>query len=227
MKTIADVLRFYREEVSLAVATAQTLENAFPREILNEIRSTFTHIARSDDPELSLDDQNKELVRAQAHLERVCLDCHKVSILNRAEAADLYVGTIEEDGAALPADIYRGLSDLRKRREMCGVKEGRQPPNGTVEELRILLDDYDRFVLRLQVEFGGELAERRRAIKLQKEDRDRRERRKENWRNIMIGAAIGFVFGVAASLLATFLWERYVRDVAIPPVGTNPPAASK
>lgn len=158
MLTTDQILCYYRDEVVNAVTIAQTLEGNFPREVLNEIRSAFTHLARSSNPGLSKEEKIEERQSSLNHLKRVCLDCYKISILNRAEELERLAIAIVDDNTVLPNHVYSQRDELRKRRLSCGIKEGQDPPNGTVGELKTLLNDFDSFVLKVETDFGGKAA---------------------------------------------------------------------
>jgi hypothetical protein len=188
---VNDALAYYREEVVPAITYIQTVEGGFPLPLANELRSAFTHLARAGAaPDLSGEDRVREVILAFGHLKRICLDCHKISILNRAEEIDRLTRDIANDDVALPGSLFKDIRGLRDRRMASGVQEGQSQPNGTVEELKALLKDYDDLVLKLEKDYGGDFA---------------RARKGRFWRKALTGTGFGLFLGVMASWLASGL----------------------
>ncbi len=195
--TIDDAFAFYRDEVVPALAIAQKLAHGYPDAVANEVRSALTHLARAsegakhaDGSALAPAERAEEVRLACGHLKRICLDSYKISVLNRAEAIDELVKGVEADNMALPAPVYAEIRALRERRLSSGIDEGKSPPNGTVGDLKSLLNDYDALVTKLREDHGGELAGARKRIA------------RNRW---IKGNSIGFILGVLASWVATAL----------------------
>jgi hypothetical protein len=187
------ILQYYSDEVVPALAVALTLDDKFPEEVLNEIRSSFTHIARAHSIDVTDPDHLKELESASRHLKRVCLDCLKVSILALAQRCDTAITALTEE-VQLPEDVYRFVSELQRDRARITCHEGQKPTHAAVEELKDLLVRYEHFYQNLDDQFAGQTADMRRAA-----------RRRGRWKSI----AIGFVLGVVGSLVATAISNFY------------------
>lgn len=66
----------YLNVISPFVVQLEVLDDEFPVEILNEIRSIFTHLARSaitDKPKV----YSENIIKAERHVKRAVLDCFK------------------------------------------------------------------------------------------------------------------------------------------------------
>jgi len=191
-KNIGDVLTYYSEEVVPALATALTIDDEFPEEVLNEVRSSFTHLSRANSIDPSLPDHIRELEASSRHLKRVCLDCLKVSILALAQRCEVAIEALTEE-ISLPSDVYTFMTELRKKRKRVAAHEGQRPTHEAIEELKDLFIDYENFYQNLDSAFAGQTAEmRRNAIK-------RKSRR---------SGIVGFGFGILGSLIASAIWDQ-------------------
>ena len=54
----------------------------FPIEILNEVRSIFSHFSRVYDDSVTDDEIDCELSKAESHLKRAILDCYKYNCIS-------------------------------------------------------------------------------------------------------------------------------------------------
>lgn len=73
---ISNIYAAYLNVISPLVIQLENLDGEFPVEILNEVRSIFTHLARCD---ASKDDLyiKENLTKAERHVKRAVLDCFK------------------------------------------------------------------------------------------------------------------------------------------------------
>lgn len=62
----------------------------FPVEILNEIRSIFTHFARVYDDASDIANVSSELSKAEDHLRRAILDCYKYGCLSLSDFYNMF-----------------------------------------------------------------------------------------------------------------------------------------
>lgn len=75
-KRIVEIYETYVKIISPFIIQLETLDGEFPVEILNEIRSIFTHISRcclDGTPEVYEDN----ITKAERHVKRAILDCYK------------------------------------------------------------------------------------------------------------------------------------------------------
>ena len=79
---IANIYNQYREVVFPLVAFIETIDCEFPIEIVNEIRSIFSHFSRTYDDSLEENEIATELSKAEGHLKRAILDCYKYACLS-------------------------------------------------------------------------------------------------------------------------------------------------
>ena len=73
---ITELYATYLNVIQPLMLELEILDNAFPVEILNEIRATFSHLAKfslSDNENI----QSKNLTKAEGHIKRAILDCYK------------------------------------------------------------------------------------------------------------------------------------------------------
>lgn len=112
---VVDIYGTYYETIAPAIFSLETLDGAFPVEILNEVRSIFTHISRcciTDDIHVYEDNINK----AQRHTKRAVLDCYKYLCVSYDEHfkrfEELYANvdlSVIDNGSFLP--------ELKKKRK--------------------------------------------------------------------------------------------------------------
>ncbi len=203
-QNVGDVLLYYSEEVVPALSVALTIDDQFPEEVLNEVRSSFTHLSRANLITPTDSDHLKELDAAARHLKRVCLDCLKVSILALAQRCEVVIEALTEE-INLPNDVYHFMTELRSKRAKVAAHEGQRPTHEAVEELKGLLVQYDNFYQNLDNQFAGQTAEMR-----------RKARKK---RSVKSGI-LGFALGILASIIASAFWDHYSSAESV--VGTPP-----
>lgn len=188
---VSSVLSYYSDEVVVALAAALTIDDKFPEEVLNEIRNSFTHLARANAIGSEHDDYRKELESANRHLKRVCLDCLKICILVTSQRCESAIEALTED-VHLPNDVYNHMSVLRRRRSEIAAHEGQNPTHEVIEKLKSIFADYDEFYIGLDYQFAGSTAEMRKSARSRKSFRS---------------GVIGFFLGVIGSLFASFIWS--------------------
>ena len=195
-KTIAGVLEYYSEEVTKALAYSMLLDDKFPVAILNEIRSSYTHIGRANRLAPGSEPFESEIDAAFGHLKRTYLDCVKLSILNLRNHSDKKIKYLSRQ-YLLPNRIYSRSSDLRRLRVELSTDEGKNPlGNKTLNGYRNLVDEYDKFYNNtLGKDFDGDLADEHHRLHF------RRRRIVQ-----LIGLLMAFVIGFISSSLATMLF---------------------
>lgn len=190
---IPEVLGYYRSEVVPLLAAALTIDDKFPLEVLNEIRASYTHLARAEALGADHSDFPSEIHAAWRHLRRSCLDCLKVCISVTAIRSEGSVAALA-DTLQLPDDVYKVMSSLRKRRLAIAAHEGQEPPHEVIEDLKELFNQYDEFYESLDDQYAGATAEERRiSVKSR--------RAKRAWCN----RGEGLVIGIAASAIVTWV----------------------
>ena len=192
VNTVGDVLAYFHSEVVRAVAISYAVANAFPEQILNEIRASMTHLAKANDLGEGHKDYQTELKASWRHLKRTCLDCFKLSIFSIAKRADDQITQLLEIHA-LPNTLIRQTSELKVRRIALMTNEAQTPTHVAVEEYKKLFQDYDEFWTVLSSEYGGESAEL-----------VARGQTKKAWKD----RGFGFILGILTSAIvsATFAW---------------------
>lgn len=151
--TIEEILGFYRENIPGALALGYSVTEMLPLEILNEVRSAFSHIARVPLVGESSEGGQKELSRALAHLERALLDCGKLCVLFEIEG-------LNEDMDALvhstqcPRSILDEAETLRNRRKELGGQEADILNDDVTQGYFELFSDLGRFRRKLRDEYG-------------------------------------------------------------------------
>lgn len=206
--TVGDVLEYYHQHVVPSVSAALIFFGKFPKEILNEIRNAFTHIARANAMmgQGTVPEAEKELEAAIRHLRRVCLDCLKIAILTVAKQTERAIRSLSGE-MHLPNDVYSVSSNLRRQRHALSTHEGQEPPQQVIEELTGLLDDYDKFYASLDKHYAGGHATVRRWAR--------------RWR-AFIGLVVGFILGIVSSIVADNIkWP----SASSGPAASNPAVA--
>ena len=203
--TIEAVLDYYSEEVVDTLAFAVVTTDKFPEEALNELRASYTHLARAhkhaDDPDLV----QEELNSAKRHLKRVCVDSLKLSAMAVAQRVDSAVEALTEDHQ-LPNNVYQQVSALQQRRKAISVHESRETTLGVIEEMKELVNDYDAFWQSLDNEFAGASAT----------TRAKARRRKE-----LKSGVIGFGLGIVASLISAGIYDAATSQSDTAPLSTD------
>lgn len=72
----------YKTTIFPLVAFLEANDAEFPIEILNEIRSIFSHFSRIYDESLGDEEISSELTKAESHLKRAVLDCYKYNCVS-------------------------------------------------------------------------------------------------------------------------------------------------
>jgi hypothetical protein len=193
--TVHDVLEYYTSEVVPALASALTVDDSFPQEVLNEIRNSYTHLARANKLGEGHADYAKEVDGAYRHLKRTCLDCMKVCVFVLAKRADNTVAILEEE-LQLPNDVHTQMSDLRRDRQKLSAQEGEHPTHEAVNEYKKLFNEFDKFYRSLDAQFSAGTAEDRQKARRSRE-------RKSGYRNMFSG----FVLGLVASAIVTLTFN--------------------
>lgn len=188
--TIEGILTYFNAEVVPALAAAYVIDDQFPEEALNEIRASYTHMARANSVGVGHQDYEKELDAAFRHLKRTCLDSLKVCIYVTAQRCEDAVDALTEE-QQLPNNVYQNIANLRDQRKALSAHEGQNPTHTVIEQLKKLLDQYDEFYRGLDTEFAGKTASERRLVR----------KRRERW-----NVAKGFVLGVVGSIIASYIF---------------------
>jgi hypothetical protein len=165
-ETVNALLDYYHKEVVPALATAVTIDHAFPQEVLNELRNALTHMARANalDPKTEAPAIQKELHSARRHFLRCTLDSLKVVLLAIAKRCESTMKALNDE-LLLPTSVHSEARELRNRRIEISKHEGQNPIDEVVEKLKVLCDDYDKFSQKLDTEFSGDsISQRRNAV---------------------------------------------------------------
>lgn len=79
---IKNIYDEYKNTVFPLVAFLEANDAEFPIEILNEVRSIFSHFSRVYDDSVTDDEIDCELSKAESHLKRAILDCYKYNCIS-------------------------------------------------------------------------------------------------------------------------------------------------
>jgi hypothetical protein len=185
-----NVLHFYHSKVVQYIALATIMAgDRFPQEIMNEVRASYTHLAKSTKFKPHDEDYRKEVENAERHLKRVCFDCLKISIMTVAEQIDYTIDSIERLNV-LPAAIYDRVEDLRKRRLAFMTNEAQSPSDARIDAYHELFRDYHQLGAELKKDYAGATFE---ALN--------RNQRKYLWKNRIISLLIGVAGSALAGLI--------------------------
>lgn len=80
----------YKSTVFPLVAFLEANDAEFPIEILNEVRSIFSHFSRIYDESAGDDEISCELAKAESHLKRAVLDCYKYNCISLYDFYDRF-----------------------------------------------------------------------------------------------------------------------------------------
>ena len=92
---IEEVFEFYRTEFVPAYSDLVGYIGNKPQQLVIELENTFTHTSQYFNPELDIQDRDKNLAKAYDHLVRATLDCYKLLWVTMHEQ----LKAIEEDKA--------------------------------------------------------------------------------------------------------------------------------
>ncbi len=189
--TIESLLRYYHDEVVPALAVAINYNDRFPEEVLNEIRSALTHMSRAHVlSQTRVKESQDELEAAARHLKRVYLDCLKDALMSVSLKCDEAIQMLTDD-IQLPENVYKRVSGLRNRRTELSIRESQEMPFSIINDLKKLLDDYDKFYAELDDQFAGQTAGVRKAARKKAE---RNKQFKALAAGLIIGLAANFIF---------------------------------
>ncbi len=90
---VEEVFEFYRTEFVPAYSDLVGYIGDKPCQMVIELENTFAHISQYFNPELDIQDKDKNLAKAYDHLVRVTLDCYKLLWVNIHEELEV----IEKD----------------------------------------------------------------------------------------------------------------------------------
>ncbi len=204
--SVEKILEEYRVEVTEALALAYSVADFFPIEILNEVRSAFTHLARASEMGADTDEGKTELDSSKRHLLRCRLDCAKLCLLTEAEKLD---GDMEAlvHATACPKSILETAEQLKKNRKDLAAKEANSPPGKKlVVSYFGLFELYQDFRKNLRIEYGEILVcsfEKQFQDRIDKAESEgfRKGRRQTMWAALAIG--------LVASVLGTLLLKAF------------------
>ena len=182
------VLEYYLRELVPALAASVAVDDHFPDAILNELRNTLTHLARSVEKETA-QASLEELEKAKSHLKRATLDLYKDVIakvlLTLNEEAELMASE-----GMLPSDLQQRLSEIRDHRIDLSVREAENPSPEVQEQYEQLFIKVREVWLNYKKQYGEDSFIVRHKI-----------RQKKLWRE----RAVTFFVGIAATLFGAYL----------------------
>lgn len=120
---IEEVLENYSSNVIPALEAVITIDDAFPKEVLNELRNSYTHLARSVRYDPGTSDHQREIKAAQTHLDRTAVDCLKVAVFSLAQRTERRLETYDPKADFLPETVCSEISDIRQARRKLQVEE--------------------------------------------------------------------------------------------------------
>lgn len=188
---IEDILEQYNSHVVYFVSLAHVHAKKFPAEVLNELRSSYTHLAKAAAlPDDAIEKQN-ELRKSRDHLRRASLDCLKIAILFTVEKTDRIIAALTSEGR-LPESVGREAASLQRKRIGIFTNEAMHPSQNSTGELADLYKELDAFCRRIEEDYGGYYNQRI------------RNSRRLKWIRDLV---IAFVLGIAASYAASEIYE--------------------
>lgn len=192
-KSLCKLSKFYRDNFIPAYADVIVVTNFKPEEILLEIENILSHFIQILNPEIDSGQKSENINRARGHIERATLDCLKIvwteqsknlSQINSDDLARRYCINMPEHEFVRDYEEYNGLLARARLIEMNSI--------GTSHTETIVAY--------------------RRAIELAKIMSEHIDYNKLNsfkaFRKIFSAKTnlVSFLLGVAASLVATYLW---------------------
>jgi hypothetical protein len=112
-----EVFEFYRTEFVPAYSDLVGYIGDKPRQMMIELENTFAHISQYFNPELNIQDKNKNLAKAYDHLIRATLDCYKLLWVTMHEQLE----DIEKDESKRKLGL--NISETEFRTKFQGIKK--------------------------------------------------------------------------------------------------------
>lgn len=192
-KSLCKLSKFYRDNFIPAYADVIVVKNFKPEEILLEIENILSHFVQILNPGIDSDQKKENINRARGHIERATLDCLKIvwteqsknlSKINGDDLARRYCINMPEHEFVRNYEEYNGLLASARLIEMNSV--------GTSHAETIV-------AYRRAIELAKILSEHIDYSKLNSFNA---------FRKIFSAKTnlVSFFLGVAASLVATYLW---------------------
>jgi len=142
---VEDVFEFYRIEFVPAYSDLVGYIGDKPRQMVIELENTFAHISQYFNPELDIQDKDKNLVKAYDHLVRATLDCYKLLWVTIHEKLEV----IEKDGSTrklgLNISETEFLTKFQKLRKLAQEARGMEMASVGLEPIKSL-DKYKEVV---------------------------------------------------------------------------------
>lgn len=120
-KRIKNIYDEYKNTVFPLVAFLEANDAEFPVEILNEVRSIFSHFSRVYDESVTDEEIDCELSKAESHLKRAILDCYKYNCIslydfyNRFRTEYKFADLALIDNGDFLAQITQNFAEGKKR----------------------------------------------------------------------------------------------------------------
>ncbi len=186
----------YINVIAPFVIQLETLDGEFPVEILNEIRSIFTHFARCH---TSSEEKEKEdnVTKAERHTKRAVLDCFKYLCVSYDEHYKAFLDMYKNVDLS---DVNDGefIIELSKKRT-CAVNDIQQARKEELNglDIEVLFPEFEKAYNSYAAVYNliKENTEKIERIKL-------KSVKKERWRKVLdISGIAGTLFGIIGVIL--------------------------
>ena len=194
--TLEELFRAYSEQVKPLLILVEARLEKFPIGILNEVRATHDHIARTFEPSAKPEDRVKEIESAARHIQRTMLDAYKVLCADsqmrmetfRRDYRGVRLGEVDS-GRFLPklTELQR-IAVTAVETAKLSEKSGSRNSDETLtrfEQALAAWDDVNLFVRDQAQNLAWAASHQRRGA----------------WKDRLIGAAIGFIIGLLVRMV--------------------------
>ena len=198
-KNFAELFSFYHVYIKALYSSVQA-QNALPNEVLFELNAALDHLSRH----WTYHEEEAQVVaKAYGHCKRACLDIFKIKLRETRKQYDelLAIDTSVIDNGDFDRNLRQLWHDIKTEATEARRLEGRAAQD---DETVPLFEPWEKVFIkceRLESEYylhpKIEWAKKR-ALKRSL------HQRLNNW-------IVGFILGVGGSVLASFLYEKFLR----------------
>ena len=198
-KNFAEFFQFYHDYIKSLYSAVQ-VQNALPSEVLFELNAALDHIARHWTYQ---EEEARVVGKAYSHCKRACLDIFKIKLRETRKQYDelLTIDTSVIDNGDFDSSLRQLWHDIKTEATEARRLEGRA---ATDDDTIPLFEPWEKvfvkcerlgseYYLHPKIEWAKKRAQKRSIYQ-----------RLNNW-------IVGFILGVCGSILASVLYEKFLR----------------
>lgn len=192
------VFNFYRNIYVPAYADVVGYIGDKPEQTMIELENTLAHISQFYNPDLQIKDKEENLKKAYSHLTRATLDCYKMLWLEINEEIDKFNDDADSRAFILNVPEEKFIHEYQEFKNKAQNARKKELESIGVDPLESVELYKEAIVLgkNLITYIDG-----------------RNQQKFNKFRQItkMKEYVIGFIIGIAAGLLANYIWSLYIK----------------